>query len=317
MHLNEIKKIFILNIILTFIKTDFLYAGLDFLLKIQIPIDINIYHDGRISSKQDGSFIWETRMTTGNGGERFGIAVSQNLKHFFFRPHYYVTSEKQSKSGWSNNEPLRPGQEYTMWVESREVNETRIRQSGEMILKTLSNKGFIIYQQELHEYRQYRKIVDSSGRFIKDLSPIVFTSPENQMIIKYDNKGSEVNRIIIDSDLNFNLRTVNYNFYPPEESLDNKNIIAFKVTEDSFGKFISFYKFTDSDLLSSPNRITLGSSQNGSLTATVNNPEQALLNIQSSTNLIDWNTFKTIRNEPSLEIVVPANKPNEFIRAIE
>jgi hypothetical protein len=56
---------------------------------------------------------------------------------------------------------------------------------------------------------------------------------------------------------------------------------------------------------------------NGSLTATVNNPEQALLNIQSSTNLIDWNTFKTIKNEPSLEIVVPANKRQEFIRAIK
>ena len=51
--------------------------------------------------------------------------------------------------------------------------------------------------------------------------------------------------------------------------------------------------------------------------ATVNNPEQALLNIQSSTNLIDWNTFKTIQNEPSLEIVVPANQPKEFSRAIE
>ena len=56
---------------------------------------------------------------------------------------------------------------------------------------------------------------------------------------------------------------------------------------------------------------------NGSLTATVNNPEQALLNIQSSTNLIDWNTFKTIQNEPSLEVVIPSNKPKEFIRAIE
>ena len=81
--------------------------------------------------------------------------------------------------------------------------------------------------------------------------------------------------------------------------------------------FIYFYRLTDSDLLSSPNRITLGSSQNGSLTATVNNPEQALLNIQSSTNLIDWNTLKTILNEPSFKIVVPANKKQEFIRAIE
>jgi len=39
--------------------------------------------------------------------------------------------------------------------------------------------------------------------------------------------------------------------------------------------------------------------------------------MKSSTNLIDWNTFKTIQNEASLEIVVPANEPKEFIRAIE
>ena len=137
------------------------------------------------------------------------------------------------------------------------------------------------------------------------------------MIIKYDNKGNEVNKLIIDSDLKFNFTTWNDDFHPPDDSFENKNIIAFKVIEDSSGKFISFYRLTDADLLSSPNRITLGSSQNGSLTTTVNNPEQAFLNIQSSTNLIDWNTFKTIKNEPSLEIVVPANKPKEFIRAIE
>jgi len=39
--------------------------------------------------------------------------------------------------------------------------------------------------------------------------------------------------------------------------------------------------------------------------------------MKSSTNLIDWNTFKTIKNESSLDIVVPENKPKEFIRAVE
>ena len=91
MHLNIIKKIFIINIILTFIQTNSLYAGLDFLLKIQIPIDISVMNDGKISSKQDGSFIWETRMATGQWGERFGIAVSQNLKYFFFRPLFHFS----------------------------------------------------------------------------------------------------------------------------------------------------------------------------------------------------------------------------------
>ena len=96
----------------------------------------------------------------------------------------------------------------------------------------------------------------------------------------------------------------------------NKNIRKIHKIIHSI-KILTSKQCVFSDLLSSPNRITLGSSQNGSLIAMINNPEQALLNIQSSTNLIDWNTFKTIKNEPSLEIVVPANKPKEFIRAIE
>ena len=58
-------------------------------------------------------------------------------------------------------------------------------------------------------------------------------------------------------------------------------------------------------------------SQNGLLTATVKNPEQALLSIWLSTDLNDWNAFKTIKNEPSLEIVVLENNPQEFIRAID
>ena len=83
--------------------------------------------------------------------------------------------------------------------------------------------------------------------------------------------------------------------------------------------FILFYKLIDSDIFDiiSANRVVFGSSQNGSITATVDNPEGSILNIQSSTNLVDWNTFKTIQNEPSLEIIFPASKPSEFIRAIE
>ena len=316
MHLNIVNKILIFNIILTLIKDDFIYAGIDFLIKIQIPLDVSVSNDGRIRSKQDGSFIWETDQNNiFPDGQRFGIAVSPNLKYFFFRPKYNIISETKTKFGWSNNEPPRPNQVYTMWVEARNLNDTLIHQSSELILKTLSNKGYISFQKQNHKYIQYQEVVDSSGKFIKSLSPIVIYSPEINMIIKYDNKGNEVNKLIIDNDLKFNLNILD-NFLP-DDSFENKNIIAFKVIEDSSGKFISFYRLTDSDLLSSPNRITLGSSQNGSLTATVNNPEQAFLNIQSSTNLVDWNTFKTIKNEPSLEIVVPANKPKEFIRAIE
>ena len=180
--------------------------------------------------------------------------------------------------------------------------------NGISILKTISSSGYISESKiNISEYA-IRYIVNNNQTKSENLNS---TNYSFNIFTKFDSQWKP------ESSIKMYGRTSTGENDPSsfgtKIDASNKQIITFEIKDG----YIYFYRLTDSDLLSSPNRITLGSSQNGSLTATVNNPEQSLLNIQSSTNLIDWNTFKTIKNEPSLEIVVPANKPKEFIRAIE
>ena len=187
-----------------------------------------------------------------------------------------------------------------------------VKINSELILKTISNNGVLIETttNETKTVLVNRSVSQNEPPgFISGQTLSQSSLTETTLVIeKYDGKHNIVEKKLCDS----NIKGSNYNEL---ENIQTSSV--FRIYSEYKPGYIYFYRLTDSDLLSSPNRITLGSSQSGSLTATVNNPEQALLNIQSSTNLIDWNTFKTIKNEPSLEIVVPANKPQEFIRAIE
>jgi hypothetical protein len=178
--------------------------------------------------------------------------------------------------------------------------------SGELLLKTASATGCLFSDDVTIQTAKitYKLISNKVDSYQESQSVERFS-----IISKYNHENKLVEKKIIPA-LN-TLRNPGPGFYT--ESPNAKHVFAAEIKDG----YIYFYRLTDADLLSSPNRITLGSSQNGLLTATVNNPEQAILNIQSSTNLIDWNTFKKIQNEPSLEVVIPANKPKEFIRAIE
>jgi len=179
--------------------------------------------------------------------------------------------------------------------------------NGISILKTMSSSGYVSESNISITTSTNKFIVNNQGTKQEQIGS---SSYSFNIFTKFDSKWQPVSSIKVYGKTSTQSSAP---FTPKENDVSSKQIITYELKDG----YIYFYRLTDSDLLSSPNRITLGSSQNGSLTATVNNPEQALLNIQSSTNLIDWNTFKTIKNEPSLEIVVPANKPKEFIRAIE
>jgi hypothetical protein len=275
--------------------------GLDTVLitKVPIPVDINIsqfnFSKSRIFAKSNGTFLWETDHALG----QFGIAVKTNLQYFYYRINSF------SKTATTNiiSQTIQNGIETTIYDEI--TNETTSYINSESIFKTISPNGVIIYETGSNIESALRFKLTGSRKEMQ--SRIVLTNFNFKRFIKYNSSGNPVATNNISQDAPINLTYLN------EDSPENKTIIFAELKNG----FVHFYKVTDPDLLSSPNRITLGSSQNGSLTATVNNPEQTVLNIQSSTNLIDWNTFKTIKNEPSLEIVVPANKPKEFIRAIE
>ena len=279
--------------------------NLEFYLRVPIPDDIS-FIPGRalaptptIISRNDGAFIIENFTD-----KSFGIAVKPNKKFFYYYPKQVLSTNSYKELSKTVN-----GNQQVILGENTQTLITKTLNS-ELILKSMSNEGvlFEITTNTLVNYSRSLLTHQIQPPELISTQTILNSHSEESALVfeKYDG-----NQIIVETKSFPKILSSKSDINHIQSSHSFRIYVEFKPG------YIDFYRLTDSDLLSSPNRITLGSSQNGSLTATVNNPEQALLNIQSSTNLIDWNTFKTIKNEPSLEIVVPANKPKEFIRAIE
>jgi hypothetical protein len=176
---------------------------------------------------------------------------------------------------------------------------------GLAIFNTFSTNGYIsVVNQQLSVAEQKFKISATS----KDLIDSIGTSFHKVKITKYDSSGKI-------------LRTSSFDGKLPEISDESDggpdvNQQIFVNVEDGY---ICFYRIDFNEAMVANNSIKLKilSSENNSINIGFLTESTNQLNIQSSTNLIDWNTFKTIQNEPSLELVIPANKPKEFIRAIE
>lgn len=283
-------------------------CALDFSLvaKVKIPIDLKLNEDefrsSRLNTRSDGSIVWWVQ--TQETYEIFIVAISSD-QNVFTKKFKRYSSEKTTNLLSTS---IENGGLVVIKQEIEKTYNTNVNIS--YLLRTISTNG-IVLMENISEYKKTTELkIDSINPF----PSIISQTTSNDYRIKFtklNRHGNDIDTIKIEKRLvNDPSNDPFYNFTPINEC---RNYIFCELNDG----FLYFYKLTDPDLLSSPNRITLGSSQNGKLTATVNNPEQALLNIQSSTNLIDWNTFKTIQNEQSLEVVVPANKPKEFIRAID
>ena len=265
--------------------------AIEFELIAKIPTKVSNDYMSKFYDRNDGSFIFI--------GE-IGYLVHSSGRFFEFN-HSKIETQLKTNTYIQNDN----GKAVT-FKEEVTFNYT-IKNTGFVMLKTANQNNFIKEEQ----IQENRKTVLYS--IFQSKTNIASQSSINEYYNLYS-KQNYKGEVLETKKTKTNLLGPNTGPNPDFQGFtSNRSVIT---TEYKDG-YIYFYRLTDSDLLSSPNRITLGSSQNGLLTATVNNPEQALLNIQSSTNLIDWNTFQTIRNEPSLEIVVPANQPKEFIRAIE
>ena len=249
--------------------------------------------------RNDGVFLAKT------GGNGFGdvIIVNPSGKSFSF------PSSDSAELNLTNYVSQYTKNDQIHIIVDVFLNLTLSENDGILAAKTIGKNGFLTQERcsKIHTIMR------------QDVSP---TTIDSKVVSQSNTKFTQITRFDVNGTKLFSRQFTNITFSitpnnisPSFNNPNSKLAIHYEIKDD----FINFYKLTDSDIFDiiSPNRITLGSSQNGLLTATVNNPEKALLNIQSSTNLIDWNTFKTIQNEPSLEIVVPANKPKEFIRAIE
>ena len=176
---------------------------------------------------------------------------------------------------------------------------------GLAIFNTFSTNGYIsVVNQQISVSEQKFKISANS----KDLIDSIGTSVNKVKITKYDSSGKI-------------LRTSSFDGKLPQisDESDGGPDVNYQIFVSIENGYMYIYRINFEEAMVSNNSIKLKvlSSKNNSINLGLITESTNQLNIQSSTNLIDWNTFKTIQNEPSLEIVVPANKPKEFIRAIE
>ena len=176
---------------------------------------------------------------------------------------------------------------------------------GLAIFNTFSTNGYIsVVNQQLSVAEQKFKISATS----KDLIDSIGTSVNKVKITKYDSSG----KVLRTSSFDGKLAQIS------DES-DGGPDVNYQIFVNIEDDHICFYRIDFNEAMVSNNSINLkiSSSKNNSINVGFLTESTNKLSIQSSTNLIDWNTFKTIKNEPSLEVVIPANKKQEFIRAIE
>ena len=176
---------------------------------------------------------------------------------------------------------------------------------GLAIFNTFSTNGYIsVVNQQISVSEQKFKISANS----KDLIDSIGTSVNKVKITKYDSSGKI-------------LRTSSFDGKLPQisDESDGGPDVNYQIFVSIEDDYICFYRIDFNEAMVANNSIKLKitSSKNNSINVDFLTESTNKLNIQSSKNLIDWNTFKTIQNEPSLKIVVPANNPIEFIRAIE
>ena len=219
----------------------------------------------------------------------------------------YLRFKKETSSGSSSTNILgtivENGVLKVIQSEKQEfIGETN---DGLAIFNTFSTNGYIsVVNQQLSVSEQKFKISATS----KDLIDSIGTSVNKVKITKYDSSG----KVLRTSSFDGKLAQIS------DES-DGGPDVNYQIFVNIEDDHICFYRIDFNEAMVSNNSINLkiSSSKNNSINVGFLTESTNKLSIQSSTNLIDWNTFKTIKNEPSLEVVIPANKKQEFIRAIE
>ena len=219
----------------------------------------------------------------------------------------YLRFKKETSSGSSSTNILgtivENGVLKVIQSEKQEfIGETN---DGLAIFNTFSTNGYIsVVNQQLSVSEQKFKISATS----KDLIDSIGTSVNKVKITKYDSSG----KVLRTSSFDGKLAQIS------DES-DGGPDVNYQIFVNIEDDHICFYRIDFNEAMVSNNSINLkiSSSKNNSINVGFLTESTNKLSIQSSTNLIDWNTFKTIQNEPSLEVVIPENKKQEFIRAIE
>lgn len=127
-------------------------------------------------------------------------------------------------------------------------------------------------------------------------------------IIDYNNQNQIVNKTSFNGQY---MTQGHYHQYNPK----SKYNIATDVKDGYL--YVYYITSTSSPYFLTSTKLTINAIDAISVSGTIETQSTNTISIQSSENIVDWRTIKTIQNPSGKNFIIPATNPTEFIRAIE
>jgi hypothetical protein len=190
-------------------------------------------------------------------------------------------------------------------IQSETRTEHRYTLDTSVLFKTFSKNGYSMVINELVSvHSNVFKLSANSNDLISQSSK----NYSKFLIIDFNNESKITKKSVFNG--NYVIQD-NYSQY----NLKSKYNVS---TEFKDGYIYVYYiTSTTSPYFLNSTKLSINTVGGSSISGTIETQTTNSISIQSSDNISDWKTIQTIQNPSGKQFVVPANKPQEFIRAIE
>jgi hypothetical protein len=188
-------------------------------------------------------------------------------------------------------------------------SETQIRHNYKLdrsvLFKTFSTNGYVM-------------VINDSSTVISNVVKISAVSKEilsqsrklnyQHLILDLNNQNLITKKSVLNGSFVFQAK---YNQYNPK----SKYNVSTEIKDGYI--YVYYITSTTSPYFLNSTKLSINGVGANSISGTIETQTTNSISIQSSENIRDWKTIQTIQNPSGKQFVVPANKPQEFIRAIE
>ena len=188
-------------------------------------------------------------------------------------------------------------------------SETKITHNYKLdrsvLFKTFSTNGYVM-------------VINDSSTIVSNVVKISANSNEilsqsrklnyQHLILDFNNQNIITTKTIFNGSFVFQ---GNFNQYNPK----SKYNVSAEIKDGYI--YVYYITSTTSPYFLNSTKLSINTVGANSVSGTIETQTTNSISIQSSDNISDWKTIQTIQNPSGKQFVVPANKPQEFIRAIE
>lgn len=286
-------------LILVFVAT-IQTVALDLQLVAKVPAPTNQVFFGAyvVGYKDNGAAL--IRLNAKDGGI-LGLCCSASGVHRYFEPSGYSTIRSTNLVNI-----LQQDGKTVIFVDEVIVQATT-NKNGILILKTLSQNGYIsdsiiINYTQTNRFKIINGTVDSYETFS---APSIY----HYAICKHDGSNAVVSEksVVVSS---YDYTSLGF---AQELSDVNSNNHMFASIKDGF---IEVYRVVDDELLPT-NTVSVSRGTAESMTVKIINQDRSTLKMQTSTNLTDWNSVKSLPANKYLNFEMPAEDEKKFLRIVK